>query len=174
MKLLGISLAVMLAAAVMVGCGGDDDGDYETRTVEGITFSWKVNGTQDSLLVKLSATTVGMLLVGFDIDPLDGLQDANIITGYVVGDSVYIRDNIGTGEEAYLPDTVYGGTDDVADKAGTENGGTEISFTIPLDSGDPYDVVLEVGEYYLIFVAWGNNDNHAYAPQVYGSMEIEL
>ncbi len=174
MKLLGIGLTVILAAAVMVSCGGDDDGDYETKTVEGITFSWKVNDTQDSLLVKLSATTVGMLLVGFDIDPLSGLQNANIITGYVVDTTVYIRDNVGTGEEAYLPDTVYGGSDDVADKAGTENGGTEITFTIPLDSGDPNDVVLEVGETYLIFLAWGNNDNHAYAPQVYASTEIEL
>lgn len=174
MRLIKTGVAVMLATVLIVGCGGDGDGDYNTKTVEGITFSWKTNDAEDSLLVKLSATTVGMLMVGFDIDPLSGLQGANIITGYVVGDTVYIRDNIGTGEEAYLPDTVYGGTDDVADKAGTENGGTEISFTIPLNSGDPNDVVLEVGESYLIFLAWGNNDTHSYAPQVYASTEIEL
>jgi hypothetical protein len=174
MKLLGISLAVMLAAGVIVGCGGDDDGGYETKTVEGITLSWKLNDTEDSLLVKLSATTVGMVLVGFDIDPLSGLQDANIITGYVVGDTAYIQDNIGTGEEAYLPDTAFNGTDDVADKAGTENGGTEITFTIPLDSGDPYDTVLEVGNSYLVFLAWTTNDSHVYAPEVYASTEIEL
>ncbi len=86
MKYLGIGLAVLLAAAVMVGCGGDDDGGYESKTVQGITLSWKINGSQDSLLVKVSATTVGMVLVGFDIDPLSGLQNANIITGYVVSD----------------------------------------------------------------------------------------
>lgn len=173
MKFFGIGLAVLLAAAVMTGCGGEDGG-YETKTVEGITLSWKLNGAQDSLLVKVSATTVGMVLVGFDIDPLSGLQDANIITGYVANDTVYIQDNIGTGEEAYLPDTTFNGTDDVTDKDGTENGGTEITFTIPLDSGDPNDVILEVGELYLVFLAWGNNDSHAYSPEVYASTEIEL
>ncbi|MDH4210774.1 MAG: DOMON domain-containing protein [candidate division WOR-3 bacterium] len=173
MKFLGTGLVILLAAVVLVGCGGDGDG-YETKTVEGITLSWKTNDAQDSLLVKLSATTVGMVLIGFDIDPLSGLQDANIITGYVVGDTAYIQDNIGTGEEAYLPDTVFGGTDDVADKAGTENGGTEITFTIPLNSGDPQDVVLEVGNAYLVFLAWGTNDSHVYSPEVYASTEIEL
>jgi hypothetical protein len=174
MRLIKTGLVLIAAAVLIAGCGGDDDGGYETKTVEGITLSWKLNDSQDSLLVKVSATTVGMVLVGFDIDPLSGLQDANIITGYVVDTTVYIQDNIGTGEEAYLPDTTFNGTDDVAEKAGTENGGTEITFTIPLDSGDPYDVVLEVGNSYLVFLAWGNNDSHAYSPQVYASTEIEL
>ncbi len=173
MRLWKTGIAITLAAVMLVGCGGEDGG-YNTKTVEGITLSWRTNDAGDSLLVKVSATTLGMVLVGFDIDPLSGLQDANIITGYVVNDTAYIQDNIGTGEEAYLPDTTFNGTDDVADKDGTENGGTEITFTIPLDSGDPNDVVLEVGESYLVFLAWGNNDSHVYSPQVYASTEIEL
>lgn len=174
MRLWKAGIAIMLAAVVLVGCGGEDD-DYNTKTVGNFSLSWKTNDTDDSLLVKVSATTVGMVLIGFDIDPLSGLQDANIITGYVVGDTAYIRDNIGTGEEAYLPDTVYGGTDDLVDKAGTETEGiTELTFTIPLNSGDPNDCVLEIGGYYLIFLAWGNNDSHVYAPVEYAATEIEL
>ncbi len=174
MRLWKASIAIMLAAVVLTGCGGE--GGYETKTVGNFTLSWKINDSDDSLLVKVSATTVGMVLVGFDIDPLSGLQGANIITGYVVGDTVYVRDNVGTGEEAYLPDTVFsGGVDDVADKDGSEiEGITELTFTIPLDSGDPNDSVLEIGQYYLIFLAWGTNDSHVYAPVEYASTEIEL
>jgi len=174
MRLLKTGLAVMIAAVLIAGCGGDGDDGYNTKTVEGITLSWRTNDADDSLLVKVSATTEGMVIVGFDIDPLNGLRDANIITGYVVSDTAYIRDNVGTGEEAYLPDTAYGGTDDVTEKAGTENGGTEITFTIPLNSGDPYDCVLEVGKAYLVFLAYGTNDSHEYQPTKYASTEIEL
>ena len=173
MRLWKAGIAIMLAAVVLTGCGGEDG--YETKTVGNFTLSWKLNDTDDSLLVKVSATTVGMVLIGFDIDPLSGLQGANIITGYVVDDTVYIRDNRGTGEEAYLPDTVLGGTDDVVDKDGSEiEGITELTFTIPLNSGDPNDTVLEIGQYYLIFLAWGTNDSHAYIPEEYVSTEIEL
>ena len=134
---------------------------------------WKTDAL-DNLLVKVSATTVGVVIVGFDLDPLNGLQGTNIITGYVVKDTAYIRDNYGTGLQAYAPDTVLGGTDDVTEKAGTETGGiTEISFTIPLNSGDSRDCVLEVGQSYLVFLAWGTADSFDAPYTVYTSTEID-
>lgn len=173
MRLWRTGIAIMLAAVVLVGCGGEDD--YNTKTVEGMTLSWKLNDADDSLLVKVSATTVGMVLVGFDLQPLEGLSGANIITGYVDNDTVYIRDNYGTGLQAYSADTDLGGVDDVAEKEGSETEGiTEISFTIPLNSGDLRDCVLEVGQEYIVFLAWGTNDNHFYTPTVYAWTLIEL
>lgn len=174
MRLWITGITLMLAAVVLVGCGGEGDG-YNTKIVEGITLSWKTNDADDSLLVKVSATTVGMVLVGFDLQPLTGLSGANIITGYVVNDTAYIQDNYGTGLQAYSADTVLGGTDDVTEKEGTETEGiTEISFTIPLNSGDSRDCVLEVGQAYLVFLGWGTTDSHVYDPTVYVATEIEL
>ncbi len=175
MKFLQIGLAVLLSAAVMVGCGGDDDtvDGYQTKTVSGITLMWKTNDAEDSLLVKVSATTVGWVAVGFD--PTVGMQDANIIIGYVLNDTAYIRDDVGTGLHSHAPDTSLGGTNDVADIAGTETGGiTEIGFTIPLDSGDLQDQVLVVGESYLVILAWGTDDDFDTPHTVRVSTEIEI
>jgi hypothetical protein len=144
---------------VIVGCGGDDGNgtdDYNTKTVNNITLQWKTD-TLGNLLAKVSTATVGWIAVGFD--PSVGMQDANIIIGYVANDTVYIRDDFGTGIHAHAPDTALGGTDDVGDRAGTETGGsTEISFTIPLDSGDPRDRILEIGQSYQVILAWGMDD----------------
>ncbi|UCF70764.1 MAG: hypothetical protein JSW49_00350 [candidate division WOR-3 bacterium] len=175
MRLIKTGLILMAAAALIAGCGGDDGG-YNTKTVEGITLSWRTNDADDSLLVKVSATTIGMVLIGFYDDPLNGLRDANIITGYVVSDTAYVRDNYGTGEEAYAPDTTApGGTDDVTEKDGSEvEGVTEISFTIPLNSGDARDIVLELGQEHVVFLAWGTNDSHYSSFTVHVSTVIEL
>ncbi len=175
MKFFGIGLAVLLVAAMIVGCGGDEDtvDGYKTKTVSDITLMWKTNNAEDSLLVKVSATTVGWVAVGFD--PTVGMQDANIIIGYVVNDTAYVRDDVGTGLHSHAPDTTLGGTNDVADIAGTEDGGiTEISFTIPLDSGDLQDQVLVVGESYVVILAWGTDDDFDALHTVRVTTEIDI
>lgn len=175
MRLIKTGVVAMLALGMLAGCGGDGDEGYNTKTVDNFTVMWKTNDAADSLLVKVSATTVGLVMIGFDLNPLNGLQGANIITGYVASDTAYIRDNFGTGLQAYAADVVLGGTDDATDKAGTEiDGVTEISFTIPLDSGDSRDCVLEVGQAYIIFLAWGTADNHDAPYTVYVSTEIDI
>ena len=160
MKYLACCLTALITAAMMVSCGGDDDtgDDYNTRTVSNITLMWRTNDAQDSLLVKVSAPTAGWVAVGFD--PAAAMQDANIIIGYVVNDTAYVRDDYGTGLYSHAPDTTLGGTNDVADIAGSETGGvTEISFTIPLNSGDAMDRVLVVGQSYSVILAWGTDDS---------------
>lgn len=160
MKLIKLFCIVFLGTFLMIDCGGEDGNgsdDYNTKTVNNITLQWKTD-TLGNLLVKVSATTVGWVAVGFD--PSIGMQDANIIIGYVVNDTVYIRDDFGTGPNSHDADTTLGATDDVSDKAGTETGGvTEISFTIPLDSGDSLDRVLEIGQTYTVILAWGSADS---------------
>ena len=159
MKIVKLLAVVGLSIMFFIGCNGENGNgsdDYNTKTVNNITLQWKTD-TLGNLLVKVSATTVGWVAVGFD--PTAGMQDANIIIGYVLNDTAHIRDDFGTGLHAHVADTTIGGTDDVSDKAGTETGGvTEISFTIPLDSGDSRDRVLEVGQSYPVILAWGTDD----------------
>jgi hypothetical protein len=150
------------------------ENDYKVITSEGITLKWKAD-TLDLLHVKVSATTRGWVAVGFG--PTDKMKDANFIIGYVEAGNVRIRDDFGTGQFSHASDTSLGGTDDVTNKEGTEtNGNTEISFTVPLDSGDSYDRALAVGQSYLVILAHGsdNDDNFTTHHQTRTSVNIEL
>ena len=159
MKMLRLLVVLCAGSFLMISCNGEEGNggdDYKTKTVNNITLQWKTD-TLGNLLTKVSATTVGWVAVGFD--PTAGMQDANIIIGYVLNDTAYVRDDFGTGLHAHAADTTIGGTHDVTAHAGTESGGvTEISFTIPLDSGDSRDRVLEVGRSYPVILAWGTDD----------------
>jgi len=156
--------ALCLALLAFYGCGSDnggtgtdggiDEDGFKTKTAGGVTLKWKVEDSD--LLVKVSASTTGWVAVGFD--PTSRMQNANIIIGYVSGGEVFIRDDYGSGLTAHQADVTGGGTDDVTDKAGTETGGaTEITFSIPLDSGDTRDRPLVEGNTYTVLLARGTN-----------------
>lgn len=129
--------------------------EYKEITQNNITLKWMVSGS--NLKVIVSAPTTGWVSVGFD-PTQNNHKDANIIIGYVADGSAYIQDNWGTGSFIHAADEVLGGTDDVTDPDGTENAGTtEISFTIPLDSGDAFDRPLTVGQTYTVILGSGLN-----------------
>lgn len=131
--------------------------DYKTKTVNSITIQWKTD-TLGFLHVKVSAPTIGWVAVGFD--PTAGMRDANIIIGYVSGDGVFMRDDYGTALSAHQSDIEGGGEDNISEQSGTEiDGTTEISFRIPLDSGDTRDRPLVVGTTYSIILAYGQDDS---------------
>ncbi len=134
--------------------GGPDDEGFKQTSAGGVTLKWKVEGS--NLSVKVSASTTGWVAVGFD--PTSRMQNANIIIGYVSGSSVSIRDDYGSGPTAHQADTNGGGTDDVTEKGGTQTGEvTEITFSIPLDSGDSRDRPLVEGNTYTVILARGPN-----------------
>ncbi len=134
---------------------GNDSDTLRTITESGITLQWKPESTQ--LYVKVIAPTTGWVSVGFD--PTQGMKDANIIIGYVLNDTAYVRDHFGSGPTSHASDISAGGTDDVFETAGNETqGNTEISFKIPLDSGDSKDRPLIIGEFYNVILAYGHND----------------
>jgi len=121
-------------------------------TAAGVTMQWSV--IESDLSVKLSASTAGWVAVGFK--PSVGMKDANIIIGYVSNGNVFIRDDCGSGMMTHEADAI----DNVTAKSGTEaNGVTEINFKMPLDSGDPQDQVLVVGNTYNVILAQGGADN---------------
>jgi hypothetical protein len=123
-------------------------------TAEGITFTWDADSTY--LNITLSAETTGWIALGFDPD--FAMKGANFIIGYVKEDSVYIRDDYGNAATSHESDISGGGKDNVANKNGTEvDGITTISFSIPLDSGDNRDRVLELGKSYKILLAHGED-----------------
>lgn len=113
--------------------------------------------TTDILYVTVSAPTTGWISIGFD--PTVGMKDANIIIGYVKNDSVFIRDDYGVSPTSHSLDTDVEGEDNISNKEGFEKDGrTEISFSIPLDSGDMRDRILKKGKEYTVLLAYGGDN----------------
>ena len=72
---------------------------YWSVSAESITLQWKVGGSR--LNVRVRAKTTGWVAVGFDATRK--MKDANIIIGYVKGDSVFFRDDFGAAPVAPIP-----------------------------------------------------------------------
>jgi len=130
---------------------------YEMVTVDGIELQWRTDN--EYLYINISAPTTGWVSVGFD--PTNQMADANIIIGYVDGSGeVMIRDDFGTSSTSHASDESLGGTDNIMDHYGMDDGAmTMLHFRIPLDSGDMYDKVLVPGNNYNVILAYGSADN---------------
>ena len=151
---------------------GTDQG-YSTATDKGITLQWKVEG--EMLKVKVSAPTTGWVAAGFD--PSRWMKNANIVIGFVQDGKAVIRDDFGSGMTSHQSDLDLKGKDNVTDPIGKEeNGTTEISFTIPLNSGDDKDKLLVAGKTYKVILAAGANDADDFSSRhkKIGSVEIKL
>ncbi|MDZ4181375.1 MAG: DOMON domain-containing protein [Candidatus Cloacimonadaceae bacterium] len=104
------------------------------------------------------ANTNGWLAVGFD--PTSSMKNANFIIGYVSGENAFIRDDFGVSNTSHAADTELGGSSDVSLISGTEaDGVSTLRFSIPLDSGDSKDRVLQVGSSYRVIFARGTADD---------------
>ena len=127
--------------------------DYQhTLTVDQMNFSWNVNA--DTLAVRLSAPTTGWVAIGFN--PTDMMKDANIIIGYVKDGKVEISDDFASGQTTHIPDDKRGGTSNVTVVGGNETGNTTtLEFTLPLNSGDANDGVINPTADTKIMLAYG-------------------
>ncbi len=145
----------------VLGVGNIDPPDsvgFYSTTAAGVTLQYRVDN--DKLHCILSANTTGWVAVGFN--PTNMMLDADFIIGYVQGSNAFVRDDWGTGTTTHASDTSLGGVDNVTVIGGSEsNGITEIEFSIPLDSGDQYDQVLELEQTYTIILARGNTDDYS-------------
>lgn len=125
---------------------------FSEITEKKITLKWKVEG--ELLRVIISAPTTGWVSVGFA--PEREMKGANIIIGYVKNGTAFLRDDYGDGNENHQSDATLGGSDNVSSQGGNEvNGVTEVSFAIPLNSGDRYDRKLIPGNSYKVILAYG-------------------
>jgi len=126
---------------------------FQTVKAGEMVFQSAVDGK--NLRVKIFAPTSGWIAVGFD--PSFMMKGANFIIGYAEGSQAVVEDQFGVSSVHHRRDVELGGNDDVLEKsARILPNGTEISFTIPLDSGDPYDKKLETGKTHTIILAYGS------------------
>jgi hypothetical protein len=146
------------------GGGGCDITGFSEVASSNITLKWKVEGAD--LKVRVSAPTTGWVAFGVIADPQNLMQGSNLIIGYYSGGAVSIRDDFADTQISHQADTALGGTDNISETCGSESGGvTEIGFTIPLDSGDQYDLPVIPGTIYNVGLAYATDGSDTFIPK---------
>lgn len=129
---------------------------WQSTSTSGVTFEYRTTADGLNLEGRLSAQTSGWVGVGFN--PVNAMQSANFIIGYVSGGNANIRDDWGTSPQAHASDLSLGGSNDVNLIEGTETGGiTMLHFTLPLATTDSFDRPLLIGQNYPIILARGSS-----------------
>ncbi|MDT8299126.1 MAG: DOMON domain-containing protein [Spirochaetaceae bacterium] len=140
-----------------------DEGDFH--------LEWMADG--GSLKIVVSAPAEGWVAVGFD--PTNKMKDANILIGYVENGRAVVEDHYANNLFSHRSDLDFGGSRDVSEVSGRESAGTtELSFSIPLISGDEYDRPLVVGEKYKVILAYNKRDRISVKHNERESVEITL
>lgn len=157
-----ILISVVSAAVCLWGLSSAHSASYDHEVeAKGVSFAWKVDG--DTLHAKMSAKTEGWVAVGFN--PSNKMKDANFILGYVKDGEATVVDHFGDKSTGHSADEKMGGSSDATLVGGSEDGKmTTIEFTIPLDSGDQYDSVLDVDGDTVLLLAYGP-DRDSFKPR---------
>ena len=147
-------------------------GNYDfTIDLGKMQFEWKVDGS--NLNIYLKAKTKGWVGVGFN--PTKRMKNANILIGYVKRGKVSIRDDFGYAQTGHKSDEKIGGQNNITKISGSERGGhTELKFTIPLDSGDPKDSLINVSKDITMMFAFGKSDNYRLKHKFFKKIKINL
>jgi hypothetical protein len=136
-------------------------------------ISWK--NDYNELYMAMDGSTEGWVSVGFE--PSEWMKDADVIAGQVKDGRAEVQDRYATGRYGPHPDDIQlGGTDDILDRGGREDGGhTVIEFKRRLATGDSFDKILLPGQDVSIIWAMGSSDQmDAKHDVAYGEAVISL
>jgi hypothetical protein len=130
--------------------------EFVTVKAGKFVFLYKVDG--QNLVAKLSYPTSGWVGVGFN--PVKMMKGANFFLGTVVDGKAVVSDEFGNSDYSHAPDSTLGGKSDIiAGDVTVDKGIMTMFFTIPLNSGDSKDVVLEKGKKIKVLFAAGKKPN---------------
>jgi hypothetical protein len=137
---------------------GAELGDYGKGIAVGdMHFLWTLG--EDSIDIKLVAPTKGWVSVGFNPETGRTMKGANLIIGLVRAGKAEVVDHYGTMKDKHKDDDRIGGQTNVSNVTGSEEQGTtEVAFTIPLDSGDAKDGVVNRAGNNVVLLAYGKSD----------------
>ena len=125
------------------------------------------------IYIGIRAKTSGWVAVG--IKPTSAMKDADMIFGFVKDGVIAVSDQFSTGTYGpHFPDSELGGTDDILDFDGKEEGGyTTIEFKRRLSTGDEYDNDFTKGTINIIW-AYGPDDDLEKKHAIRGDGEISI
>jgi len=130
-------------------------GGFKELVQGGYTLDWKIH---DKVIdVQVSYATNGWVGVGFG--KTGTMEGSHIILGFVLDGKATVADHFGYGHDKHGPEEKVGGKDSLTARDGKfADGKTTISFTMPLNTGNPKDPVLVEGESYKVLLANGGDD----------------
>jgi predicted small lipoprotein YifL len=161
------------AAPVKAGLKIEDPSYDHNVAVRDMALLWKVDG--ESLKVKLAAKTTGWIGVGFNPTPNEGMKGANFVLAYVKDGQASAEDHFGNVKTNHKPDEKLEGQTNVTEVAGKEESGvTEVSFAIPLKSGDDKDTDIDPAGETNVLLAWGKTDALILKHKFYASLSVNL
>lgn len=102
----------------------------------------------------------GWIAIGFGNDAEDMEKGANVIMGYIINDTLFIRESYASridGEMEHEPVENLGGKSDIIIAKGIEDSLTTIEFKLPLNSEDKYGRHLEPGKIYPIIIVFNDS-----------------
>lgn len=175
MKFFTIIMVLILIGSVLLALSATEGeisaNGFKKVEVKDFVFQWRILG--ENIDIILSAPTTGWIAVGFD--PSRMMKDADILIGYVENNEVFMRDDFGAGNTKHKADTELGGTDDITITGGSEiDGKTTLEFSIPLNSRDSNDRILEQGEEYKLIFAYGKKDDFVSYHKTRTSLKVTL
>lgn len=138
----------------------------------GMTLEWRVEG--EEMIFTLLAPTSGWASVG--IDPVQVMKGAQLVIGYVTDSGeMVLRDEYGSGTFSHRSDIGLGTTDDVRAISGIEaNGMLEMTFALPLQNDDPYDVPLTLNAPHTIIMAFGADGEDNFTSKHVGKTKVTV
>jgi len=148
------------------------DGEYSgTNTYGNYEIHW--SSDEQYIYIGMKANTNGWVALG--IQPGSRMKDADMIFGFVQDSETTVYDLFSTGDFGpHPPDTDLGGTYDVIESGGREQGGyTTIEFKRLLNTGDEYDNPLQSGVNKIIW-SYGSADELSLQHTARGYGEIDL
>jgi len=128
---------------------------FKVLTQEGYTLAWKIH---DNVIdVRVTYATKGWVGVGFG--KTGTMEGSHIILGFVLDGKATVADHFGYAHDSHGPEAKVGGKDSLTARDAQFAGGkTTISFTMPLNTGNPKDPVLAAGESFKVLLANGGDD----------------
>ena len=109
----------------------------------------------------LTSPGSGWIAIGFS--PSDIHKGANYFFFSVSDGETLVGDHYGVSQFVHESDIDLGGSMDIEYFSGVNDQGTVVEFVFPLNSGDDFDTILEVGKSYSIVVAYNEFDDSFYS-----------
>jgi hypothetical protein len=174
MKKKFMRIIIMLPLIVLItgSCYAFSDGYDHKIAVENVVFEWKLQG--ENIHIRLAAKTESWVGIGFN--PITRMKDANFVIGYVKKGKVTITDHFGTDERQHEKDTKLGGAKNIQDMSGKEeNGVTEITFSLPLNSKDSKDRPIWTDKENTVLLAYGaGRDSYRTKHQFRAELKVNM
>ncbi|HRW93414.1 MAG TPA: DOMON domain-containing protein [Thermotogota bacterium] len=155
-KLIMLFLTILLSISLFAAnelINGQLDGELQKFVNRSGNFElyWKVL-ENDELYFAIRAKTTGWVAVGFD--PSFMMKDADIKIANIVDGVVTIEDHYGNSATGHRQDDQK----EIVEYAGSEQDGwTFVEWIMPLDSGNPGDKPVKIGQKNKVILAFSSS-----------------